>query len=142
MKLKPLLILSVVIFTIGFALQANAQTAKPSCSVEKTAGDWAFQGSGKLADGSDALTTGTYHLDKDGTSSSHLISSIGGVLLVEFDATGKTTVEENCLLTQIWDDGVTPLSRCVVFNNNNEIWCVYDKPMFFKVELKRIHPRE
>ena len=142
MKLRTLLILSVVFSLLGFGLLAGAQTAKPSCSLEKAAGDWAFQGSGKLVDGSDALTTGTYHLDKDGTSSSHLISNISGVLFVEFDATGKTTVAENCLLTQTWDDGVTPLSRCVVFNNSNEIWYVYDKPMFFKVELKRIHPRE
>ncbi len=142
MKLKTLLILSVVILVIGFGIQASGQTPKAACSVEKTAGDWAFQGSGKLVDGSDALTTGTYHLDKDGTSSSHLISNVAGVVFVEFDATGKTTVTDNCLLTQTWDDGVTPLSRCVVFNNNNEIWCVYDKPMFFKVELKRIHPRE
>ena len=142
MKLKTLFILSVVIFVIGFGIQASGQTARAACSLEKTAGDWAFQGSGKLVDGSDALNTGTIHIGKDGISVAHLMLNVSGAMFLEFDATGKTAVAENCILTQTWDDGVTPLAKCVVFNNSNEIWCVYDKPTFFKVELKRIHPRE
>ena len=142
MKRTYFIVFAIFVFVLTVGIAANAQAVKPTCSIEKTAGDWAFQGSGKLVDGSDALNTGTFHLDKDGTSSSHLMFNIGGLLFLEFDATGKTTVADNCILTQTWDDGVTPMSKCVVLDDSNEIWCVYDKPMFFKVELKRIHRRD
>lgn len=140
MKLTTLIVVMVLIVLCGARLQANAQAPKSSCSLEKTAGDWAFQGSGKLG-GVDAINVGTYHLNKDGTSSSHLIVNFAGATLVEFDGTGNTTVADNCILTQTWDNGA-PLSKCVVLDDSNEIWCVYDQPYFFSVNLKRIHRRD
>jgi hypothetical protein len=140
MKLKTLFILSLVIFVIGFGIQASGQTAKATCSVDKTAGDWAFKGSGQLF-GAPAMNAGTFHLNKDGTSNSHLFVNVSGTFM-EFDATGKTTVAEDCTLGQTWDDGATPPAKCVVLDDSNEIWCVYTAPYFFDVTLKRIHRRE
>ncbi len=131
----------VVLFAAGCLVHAAAQTSKPvgpPCSLHRQAGDWGFLATGKRA-GVDNMATGTYHLNNDGTSSSHLFSNSGSAFL-EFDRVGNTTITEDCIVTQTWDDG-GPAAKCVVVDDGNEMWCIYEQPAFTQVTLKRIHTR-
>lgn len=140
MKLAILLFM-VVLFAASSLIHAAAQTSKPvgpPCSLNRQAGDWGFLASAKTA-GVDSMATGTYHLNKDGTSSAHLFIN-DGTNFFELDRTGKTTVAADCTTTQTWDDG-GPAAKCVVVDDGNEMWCIYEQPAFSQVTLKRIHTR-
>ncbi len=129
--------LALLVAVCAFAVPVMAE--EPSCSIDKLAGDWAFQTTGKNG-ASDVIGTGTFRLNKDGTSSSHLWINIGGTTFLEFDRFGNTTMGENCTLTQTWDGG-GPLAKCVILDDGNEMWCVYDQPAFSRVDLRRMHTR-
>ncbi len=80
---------------------------------------------------------GTFHLEKDGTSSAHLWVNFGGSALSEFTANGTTTVNADCTLTQTFE-GVPSPAHCVVFANRTKMWCVYEPPGTVTVTLERI----
>lgn len=140
MKLKTLFALAIIFLVLGLGIQAAGQAAKVGCSLEKTAGDWAAQSGGKF-NGADAMLIGTYHLNKDGTSSTHVFLNVDGTVFLELNRVGTATMGEDCILTQTWEDG-GPLAKCVVLDDANEIWCAYDQPGFSNVTLKRIHRRD
>jgi len=116
----------------------NPKHQGPACSVDKLAGDWGFTASGKNA-GGDFNSAGTFHLDRDGTSSAHLFANVGGSF-VDFERFGITTVNDDCTLLQTWNDG-GPAAHCVVVDDGNEMLCMYEPPTFSLVTLKRIHTR-
>jgi hypothetical protein len=137
-KLSIVAILLVILVSLPVA----AQTSKPSgppCSVDRLAGDWAALSLGLFGQ-SDSISTGTFHLNKDGTSSAHIWINVGGSSFFELDRFGNTTVNEDCTMTQTWNDG-GPLAKCVILDDGNEMWCIYDQPAFIRVTLKRIHTR-
>ena len=85
------------IFSSGGVPQALAQHQGPPCSLDRLAGDWGFISTGKSA-GVDFNSTGTFHLNKDGTSSAHLFANMGSSFL-DFERFGITTVNDDCTLT-------------------------------------------
>lgn len=133
---------ALAIVVLMGAHRASAQNAKhqgPACRVDRLAGDWGFVNAGKIG-GVDINGTGTFHLYKDGTSSAHLFLNSGGSFL-DIDRTGNTTIKDDCTLTQTWNDG-GPAAHCVVVDDGNEMWCMYEPPTFAQVTLKRIHTRD
>lgn len=111
----------------------------PACSLDRLAGDWGFVSAGKNA-GGDLNATGIFHLNRDGTSSAHLFANTG-TSFVDFERFGITTVNDDCTTTQTWNDG-GPAAHCVIVDDGNEMWCMYEPPVFSLVTLKRIHTRD
>jgi hypothetical protein len=138
LAIRFLALVAIAALCIAQAAAQNSKPAGPPCSLDRQAGDWAFEDSGTTA-GSDYMATGTYHLNNDGTSSAHIWLNNGSAFL-EFDRFGNTTIKEDCTLTQTWNDG-GPLAKCVILDDGNEIWCLYDQPAYDRTTLKRIHTR-
>ena len=109
------------------------------CSIATIVGDWAArQQNGKTADGQDLAAVGTFHLNRDGTSTTHGWYNVGGVFFGEFSRVGTTTVNADCTGTQTWNDG-GPTAKTVVLRGGREIWAIYDQPGSGVVILKRIN---
>jgi hypothetical protein len=126
---------------MGAVIYAAAQpqhASGPYCSLETTAGDWAFQDTGKSPNG-DIHGVGTIHIAKDGTITGHGWLTIGGVVSSEFYPAGTTTVAADCTSTGTFEG--TPPYHCVIFANRTKMWCVYEAPQEFTVTLEKIsHP--
>lgn len=122
------------------AAEANAASSPVHpCSVATIAGDWAArQQNGKTADGQDLAAVATFHVNKDGTSSTHGWVNIGGTAFFEARRTGTTTVDADCTGTQAWNDG-GPIAKIVILRGGREIWAIYDQPGSAIVILKRIN---
>lgn len=129
-------ILALVI--LASAPPAFAQQQGPPCSLDRLAGDWGFVNSGQIG-GVDVNATGTFHLNTDGTTSTHLFANRGGSY-VEFNRYGTITLSADCTNTGNWDDG-GPAYHCVAVDDGNEMWCIYEQTSGAYVTLKRIHTR-
>ena len=138
LSLQFLIVILLAAPCVGQVAAQKSKPAGPPCSLDRQAGDWAAISLGKT-NGADNMAVATYHLNKDGTSSAHIWANTGTVS-VEFDRVGNTAVNENCTLVQTWNDG-GPAAHCVIFDDGNEMWCIYDQPAFNQTNLKRIHTR-
>ncbi len=128
----------VVLVGVPQAFAQNPIGHGPPCSLDRLAGEWGFVNIGKIGS-VDVNGTGTFHLNNDGTSSSHLFANKGNSY-VDFERFGITTINDDCMLTQTWNDG-GPAAHCVVVDDGNEIWCIYEQTPASQVTLKRIHTR-
>ena len=126
-----------LVFVVG-APQVFAQHQGPPCTLDRLAGDWGAVTSFKTAD-AETNAVATFRLNKDGTSSAHLFSNTNGSYF-EFDRYGMTIVNGDCTITQSWNDGGSS-AHCVVVDDGNEMWCMYEGPVLSLVTLKRIHTR-
>ncbi len=138
MRVVYCVLAALALAVLAGAPQALAQPQGPPCSLDRLAGDWGFINIGQMG-GVDVNGTGTYRLNKDGTSSGHLFANMGGSYF-EFYRYGTTTVNDECMLTQTWNDGGTA-AHCVVVDDGNEMWCIYEGTPASHVTLKRIHTR-
>ena len=118
--------------------KAVAQKQGPPCSLDRLAGDWGFVNLGKIG-GIEVNGTGTFHLNKDGTGSTHMFTNRGSNF-VEIERFGNTTVNDDCTSTGTWNDG-GPAYHCVAVDDGNEMWCIYEGTPAITVTLKRIHTR-
>ena len=128
----------ILLTMVVLASASPALAQGPPCSLDRLAGDWGFLNTGQIG-GLDVNGTGTYRLNKDGTSSSHLFVNRGSSYL-DFKRFGTTTVDSECMLTQTWNDGGSP-AHCVVIDDGNQMWCIYEGTPASHVTLKRIHSR-
>jgi hypothetical protein len=93
---------------------------------------------GKIG-GVEINAVGTVQINKDGTVSAHLLSNMGGTY-IEFDRVGTSTVNFDCTTTGTWNDGGTAY-HCVVVDDGNEMWCIYEEMPAITVTLRRMHTR-
>jgi hypothetical protein len=131
-------VISLALVLLVGAPHALAQNQGPPCNLDRLAGDWGFVTSYTTA-GVPATATGTVHLTKDGISSAHLLANMGGTFF-EFDRYGNLAVNADCTTTTTWNDGGAS-AHCVVVDDGNEMWCIYEGPDQSVVTLKRIHTR-
>ena len=96
--------LAIAMVLIGAAISATAQgtsTPGPFCSVETIAGDWAFSSAGEIPTGLEFAGVGTFHLEKDGSSSAHGWRNVGGVFLSSFLRRAQPQWNQTVLLRKL-----------------------------------------
>ena len=81
--------------------------------------------------------TSTVRVNRDGTTTAHLFANMGGSN-VEFYRYGTAAANDDCTTKQSWNDAGSP-AHCVVVDDGNEIWCMYEGSTLSTVTLKRIH---